>query len=317
MAAARGSCRLTPAGETCIQPQMHWSARVRAARILVLLALALTANGWAAASSDAAPVTLGSGLAEEPSTITNCTNGLTTRGCLEVQDVLPGRELAAPFSGVIVRWHVRLGSSTQAQTIRIRVVRHVAPEEFKVISSSPLESIPAGEGTYEFPAAVPIASGDQVGLEGGSGTDIEAEGTLAGAESFLFNVAPETDGAETGPPVFPTLENREVLMNVEVEPDCDHDGLGDETQDTNTSSCKPPPPSVSTGLPKAPSQCVVPNLKGKKLKAAKKRARKANCGIGHVKKLEGVTAKTGKVAQQKPKAGKVRPAGSKIAVTLG
>jgi PASTA domain len=294
---------------------MNRSPRVRAARLLAIVGLALAASGWAAAPSDAA-VTLGSNLATEPSNTVFCANGGTTRGCLAVQDVFPGRDLSAPFSGVIVRWHVRLGSETEAQTIRIRVVRRVAPEEFKIISSSPFESIPAGEGTYTFPAAVPIASGDQVGLEGDSGKGLAAEGTLAGAESFLFNVAPETDGAETGLPVFPIFENREVLMNVEVEPDCDHDGLGDETQDSDTSSCHPPP-SVSTGLPEAPKTCLVPKLKGKKLKAAKKRARKAHCKIGHVKRLKGVTAKTGKVVKQKPKAGKVKAAGSKIAVTLG
>jgi PASTA domain/IPT/TIG domain len=65
------------------------------------------------------------------------------------------------------------------------------------------------------------------------------------------------------------------------------------------------------------ANCVVPNLKGKTLKAAKRRARKANCRIGKVKRLAGATDKTGRVVKQKPKAGKVKPAGSKIAVTLG
>ena len=66
----------------------------------------------------------------------------------------------------------------------------------------------------------------------------------------------------------------------------------------------------------APSKCVVPNLKGKRLKAAKKRARKAHCKIGEVKKLKGATAKDGKVVKQRPRAGKSVPAGTKIAVTL-
>jgi beta-lactam-binding protein with PASTA domain len=74
--------------------------------------------------------------------------------------------------------------------------------------------------------------------------------------------------------------------------------------------------SVSTGLPKI-SKCVVPRLKGKRLKAARKRARKSNCRIGLVKLRNGVSKKTGKVVKQKPKAGKVKAAGSKIAVTLG
>ena len=294
---------------------MNRFARVRAARVLGLLSLALAASGWAAASSDAA-VTLGSALKNEPGGSTECSNGLSTRGCLIVQEVLPGRELVAPFSGVIVRWHVRLGPATEAQTIRIRVLQPVATEEFKVISSGPLKSIPAGKGEYEVSAAIPIVSGDQVGLEGDQNKQIGWSAPATGARELLFNLGPGLDGSETGPPATSPFENEEVTFNVEVEPDCDHDGLGDETQDSDTSSCHPPP-AVSTGPPQAPAQCVVPKLKGKTLKTAKKRARKANCGIGKVKKLEGVTAKTGKVVKQKPKAGKVKAAGTKIAVTLG
>ncbi len=62
--------------------------------------------------------------------------------------------------------------------------------------------------------------------------------------------------------------------------------------------------------------CVVPKLKGKKLKVAKNRLRNAGCKLGKVKKLEGVTAKTGKVAQQSPKAGKVLAPGTRVKVTL-
>lgn len=62
--------------------------------------------------------------------------------------------------------------------------------------------------------------------------------------------------------------------------------------------------------------CVVPNLKKNKLKAAKTRLRNAGCKVGKVKKLDGVTAKTGEVAKQSPKPGKVRVPGAKVNVTL-
>jgi IPT/TIG domain/PASTA domain len=63
--------------------------------------------------------------------------------------------------------------------------------------------------------------------------------------------------------------------------------------------------------------CIVPKLTGKKLKAARKAIKKADCKIGKVKKLEGATTKTGKVVKQNPKAGKVLAAGSKVNVKLG
>lgn len=62
--------------------------------------------------------------------------------------------------------------------------------------------------------------------------------------------------------------------------------------------------------------CKVPNLAGKKLKASKKKASKADCKIGKVTKKDGATGKTGKVTKQNPKAGKVLAPGTKIKVTL-
>jgi hypothetical protein len=63
--------------------------------------------------------------------------------------------------------------------------------------------------------------------------------------------------------------------------------------------------------------CVVPNLKGEKLKASKKKLKAGDCKIGKVKKLDGATAKTGKVVKQHPKPGKVLAPGSKVRVMLG
>jgi hypothetical protein len=294
---------------------MNRSTRHRGARAVALLILCLALTGVTAASCEAA-VTLGSALENKPGGYTECSNGLSTRGCLVVQEALPGRELVAPFSGVIVRWHVLLGEPTEAQKIRIRILHTVAPEEFKVISSGPLENVHAGEGAYEFPAALPIARGDQVGLEGDSSKKISWETvSVPGAQHQTFNLGPGLDGSETGPPGGLPAES-EVTFNVQVEPDCDNDGLGDETQDPDTSSCHPRPAAPTTP-PQASAQCVVPKLQGKTLRAARKRARRAHCRLGRVKLLVGTTDKTGKVVRQQPKAGKVKMAASRIRVTLG
>lgn len=75
---------------------------------------------------------------------------------------------------------------------------------------------------------------------------------------------------------------------------------------------------VAPPAPPAPpvQHCVVPNLKGKKLKAARAALAKAKCRLGTVKKLGGATAKTGKVAKQGAKAGASVVVGTKVAVTL-
>jgi len=63
--------------------------------------------------------------------------------------------------------------------------------------------------------------------------------------------------------------------------------------------------------------CVVPKLKGKKLKAAKKSLRKAGCKLGKVKLTNGVSNQTGKVVKQSPKPKKKFAPGKKVNVTLG
>lgn len=79
-----------------------------------------------------------------------------------------------------------------------------------------------------------------------------------------------------------------------------------------------PAPVVGPPAP-APveAHCVLPRLNGKKLKAAKKIVRAADCKIGLVSTKKGVTSATGKVVRQSPKAGKVIAAHSAVSVKLG
>jgi IPT/TIG domain/PASTA domain len=63
--------------------------------------------------------------------------------------------------------------------------------------------------------------------------------------------------------------------------------------------------------------CTVPKLKGKSLKASKKKIKGADCKVGKVTKKKGAKAKTGKVVGQGKKPGTVLPAGTVIKVTLG
>jgi hypothetical protein len=80
------------------------------------------------------------------------------------------------------------------------------------------------------------------------------------------------------------------------------------------------PPIVTPTPIAAPApvaSCKVPKLGGKKLRVAKKQLGAADCKLGKVKKKKGVTAKSGKVVKQSPKAGTVETAGSKVSLKLG
>lgn len=58
--------------------------------------------------------------------------------------------------------------------------------------------------------------------------------------------------------------------------------------------------------------CVVPKVRGKKLRADKRKLRRADCKLGKVK-----GPRSGKVKKQLPKPGTVLPPGSRVKVTLG
>jgi hypothetical protein len=217
------------------------------ASLLTMAALVASA-AWAAKPSHAA-VTLGSDLATAPGPGLICVPAEGTRGCLFVNDVIPGGALVSPFDGVIVRWRVRVAAGTQAQPIRIRVVRRFDGNRFTVISSA-LEDIPAGAGTHTFAARLPILSGDEVAGESAANVNIGWLAGVAGANVFIYLPSP-ADGASTDPP-FSSFPNNELTLNAQVEPDCDNDGFGDETQDQNLSSCAAPtgpPPTLPSGAP--------------------------------------------------------------------
>jgi Ca2+-binding RTX toxin-like protein len=75
----------------------------------------------------------------------------------------------------------------------------------------------------------------------------------ATGENFLFKAGNLGDGQSDS--FAPGPANFLVNVSAVVEPDCDKDGLGDESQDTNLSSCAPgttptgPAPTLPSGAP--------------------------------------------------------------------
>lgn len=63
--------------------------------------------------------------------------------------------------------------------------------------------------------------------------------------------------------------------------------------------------------------CVVPNVKGRKLRAAKKLIRAANCAVGPVGLRKSGKRKVGRLLAQQPPAGTVTSPGSKVTVVRG
>jgi hypothetical protein len=186
---------------------------------VAVAAAALT--GLLTPGSASGAVTIGSDLASPP---TGVVSGISTW----VQRSLPGQQVTAATDGVIVRWRLRLGGVTDAQAVKLRVVRGAGAASTGSGSSAP-ESIPAGQGTYVFETRLPVSAGDYIGIDITDAATVLR--TPPGAQMDRF--FPLLGDGETRAPG--AQFDNELTINADVEPDCDSDGLGDETQDPRVS----------------------------------------------------------------------------------
>lgn len=155
------------------------------------------------------------------------------------------------------------------------------------------------------------AYGERCGKPGGYlGADTDAP---SGATIYEFKVVGHVDFAREGVPTVACLTQTEYTT--QKNPEC--------TRIFDPSICATESgPEYWHVISRVrikwvgPRPCVVPSLWNKTLKAAKRRARKSRCAIGQVTKRRGATARTGRIARQRPKAGKTLRPWTKVAVTL-
>lgn len=176
---------------------------------------------------------------------------------------------------------------------------------------------PAPAITSLGPMAGPVAGGTQVLIVG-----TELEGATAvrfGGTSAAFSQVSATAVIATSPP---GASAGGVPVSVTTRA-----GTGTSNQlftyeDAATASGAPTTTAAAVAAPPAPTTtaapaCVVPNVLGKRLRAAKLAIRARDCKLGQVAREEGVSAKAGAVVRQSPKPGTARSAGSVVNVKLG
>jgi hypothetical protein len=146
--------------------------------------------------------------------------------CLYIQKSIEGHPTAAPIDGVVVRWRL-LGASTG--TYHVRVIAPTGSNEYKILHSSDAGTVTSEPQLTEristFETRLPIPAGGyvalatpvspQLGFRSGGGSYEDINDHVADG-----SVVPAT-GTTTG----------QFLYDADIEPDADHDGYGDVTQD--------------------------------------------------------------------------------------
>jgi hypothetical protein len=210
-------------------------------RRIAAIALALSVLPLAAASS-ASAVMVGSNLIAAPSGGACPTSASGEASCSFVQagladgHIAPGGVQPTGF-GVITSWRIVTGPATPATTgakVRLRIIQTGGAGY--AYGASPWEELPLSEpGIHVLPARLPIDEDKEViGIDTvvtGSGAG-EAAAPFAYRASGAGSVWKYVPGLKEGRLPLSTNEgDLELLFNATVEPDRDHDGYGDMTQD--------------------------------------------------------------------------------------
>jgi hypothetical protein len=206
----------------------------------------------AAAPAEAAPVTIG------PKALPERTGVASAGGAtIFMTKVLPGVGLTSPIDGVIVRWRVRRGEGPgvlTADKVSLRVLKSTATSnKYTAAGTSSAHELPNSTEELDgkiwvFPTQLPIKAGETIGL----GTTVgEFPYVKKIGASFLQRINPLADG-KTATFAEGFITDTFIDLNADVEPDCDGDGLGDETQDPSvpqTAACGFVPPVPGAGTP--------------------------------------------------------------------
>jgi hypothetical protein len=153
-----------------------------------------------------------------------------------LQSVSPGAAYAAPSAGVITRWSFEADPVTTSGDIKFKVARpapgadFTGDADFTVIGESAFVAPALGELT-SYPIRIPVQAGDVIGTYTATGGPCSREQPGYALHYKEDDVLPGT------PTTFMRESNIQVDVSAILEPDCDKDGLGDETQDSDLGLC--------------------------------------------------------------------------------
>ncbi len=143
--------------------------------------------------------------------------------------------------GVVVEWRVR--ASGPGARARVRRAAITAGGVRALPGGTPWTALAGTTATQTFPARLKVEAGDALALDLDQATLLANTSIFADAERILAGEPALADGETRA--LTPAAGY--VAFDALVEPDCDADGLGDETQDAAARCGGPPPPGDDPG----------------------------------------------------------------------
>lgn len=179
-----------------------------------------------------------------------CSGGFT-----RLQGVSPNNQYAAPFNGVIVSWSYEAPSAPPR--LRLKVARPAGGTVYTVIGQSALQTPLASQLNTYGGLRIPVQAGDLIGVYLAD-TGFCGAGDQAGYTEHIRN--DDSQPGFMGSFDLDLPNSTQLDISALLEPDCDSDGLGDETQDGDTASCVPAAdPDTDTDPPEATITKGAPN----------------------------------------------------------
>jgi RTX calcium-binding nonapeptide repeat (4 copies) len=216
------------------------------ARTIPLVAIAATATLMAVPSGAGAAVTIGQTFQPNIGCAAN-----TTR----LQTDSPQGQYAAPTDGVITRWDFQAPAAPSE--MKFKVGRLVSGISFTLVGES-VKVNPVASVVNSYFTQISVKAGDIIGTY--TATASQCAGSVAPSLATPSNYRYRP--GDVAPPTtldFTSLfANARIDVSAVLEPDCDTDGLGDQTQDNDISSCAPAPPPPDVPPPPDPAPPIGP-----------------------------------------------------------
>jgi hypothetical protein len=171
-----------------------------------------------------------------------------------LQSGSPGGQYAAPFVGVLTSWSFQAGPTPPP--IKLKVARHTGGNSFTIVGESDRMTL-ASNLLNTYPVQIPVQAGDVLGFTNFAGRECAraAPGPGYSGHAIEADPAPGSTPAFEGP-----IPGIQLDISATLEPDCDSDGFGDETQDGDLLACDTTAPGATI-------------TKGPKNKTKKKKAK--------------------------------------------